>query len=173
MAGKRLAWAVLVLVMPMGAGWAQESPALYLTPGGLDAETAYESVRIGMNVTSQTDTVKSATKLWGDAVEQGRMEECGAGPIDYARFGNGVTLHFQDETFVGWSASAESSATFASGPAIGAPVQELETLAGPVETFESSLGHEFGGEDLFGIADGPGTKAEIEVLWSGISCVFR
>ncbi|WP_339643923.1 hypothetical protein [uncultured Pelagibacterium sp.] len=172
MAGRRLAWMV-VLAMPMGVGWAQESPTLYLAPGGLDAEMAYDSVHIGMNVTSRTDTVKSAIKLWGGALEQGRMEECGAGPIDFARFGNGVTLHFQDETFVGWSASAESSASFANGLTIGAPVIGIEAVAGPVETFESTLGHEFGGENLFGIADGPGTKAKIEVLWSGMSCVFR
>lgn len=173
MAGKRLAWVVFVLAMPMGAGWAQESPALYLASGGLDAQMAYGSVHIGMNAANRTDTVKSARKLWGDALEQGRMEECGAGPIDFARFGNGVTLHFQDETFVGWSASAESSAGFANGLAVGTPVIDIEALVGPVETFESTLGHEFGGKNLFGVADGPGTRARIEVLWSGTSCVFR
>lgn len=173
MVGKRLAWAVLGLAMPMGMGWAQKSPMLYLAPGGLNAETAYGAVHIGMETTSQTDTVKSATKLWGEALEQGRMEECGAGPIDYARFSNGVTLHFQDEIFVGWSTSNASSAGFANGLTIGAPVIDIEAVAGPVETFESTLGNEFGAEDLFGIADGPGTRAKIEVLWSGISCVFR
>ncbi|AEQ50570.1 hypothetical protein [Pelagibacterium halotolerans] len=173
MAGKRLACAVVVVTVPMAAGWAQESLTLYLAPGGLEANGADESVPIDMDVTSQTDTVKSATKLWGEPDEHGRMEECGAGPIDFARFGNGVTLHFQNETFVGWLASNTSSASFANGLGVGAPVMDVEAVAGPVETFESTLGYEFAGENLFGIADGQGTKAEIEVLWSGISCVFR
>jgi hypothetical protein len=173
MTGQRLALASLLMIAPIAAGWAQESPMLYLAPGGLDAEVAGAEIGVSMDTTSEPDTVKSATKLWGDPIEQGRMEECGAGPIDFARFGNGVTLHFQNQTFVGWSTSSESSATFANGLAIGAPVVDIEPVAGPVETFESSLGYEFGGDNLFGIANGPGTKAEIEVLWSGISCVFR
>ncbi|MEQ8446054.1 MAG: hypothetical protein RIB57_09225 [Pelagibacterium sp.] len=173
MTGRQLAFAALFIAAPMAAGWAQDGAALYLAPGGLVAEAAGVEISIGMVTTSEADTVKSATKLWGDPAEQGRMEECGAGPIDFARFGNDVILHFQDETFVGWSASAESSASFANGLAIGVPVMKLEAMAGPVETFESSLGYEFAGENLFGVAAGPGTKAEIEVLWSGISCVFR
>ena len=69
MTGRRLAFAALVVAAPMTAGWAQDGAALYLAPGGLVAEAAGVEISIGMVTTSEADTVKSATKLWGDPVK--------------------------------------------------------------------------------------------------------
>lgn len=158
----------------IGAAAADEAPRLFLAPGGLEvAPVSGAPVLAGFGDTEMFDARKTAIKAWGKPAEEGRMEECGAGPLDFARFGNDVTLHFQDGTFVGWSAGSDSTATLPQGAGVGSSLTEIEAAAGTLETFESSLGREFAAGEVFGIASGPGTDARVELFWSGVSCIFR
>lgn len=171
--GLRLILVMLTVLLPNGAaaGGAME---LHLAPGGLEAiGTGGFAIFLPMEETSQAEALKAATRFWQPPVAQGTMEECGAGPIDFAIFGNGMTLHFQDGAFVGWATAPGAEARFADGRGIGSKVADIETVAGPVEAFESSIGNEFAADDVFGIASGPGTNATVEMLWSGVSCIFR
>ncbi|MCD7059270.1 hypothetical protein [Pelagibacterium xiamenense] len=51
-----------------------------------------------------------ADRLYGDP-ETFTNRECGAGPIDFAAYANGLALHFQDGVLVGWSANAPDMTT--------------------------------------------------------------
>lgn len=167
---------IVTLTALAGNGAAAADPmTLYLAPGGLEVvgQDGQPSIFIPMGETSQADTLKVATKLWAPPFANITMEECGAGPIDSARFENGVDLHFQENVFVGWATGDDAEAQLASGVGEGSTVAELDAIAGPVEVFESTIGHEFAASNVFGIASGPGTDATIEMLWSGVSCIFR
>lgn len=169
-----------VIIVALAALWgigaaAADAIELYLAPGGLEvvAQDGPPSIFIPVDGTSQSDIVKVATKIWGRPFAHITMEECGAGPIDAVRFENGVDLRFQEDVFVGWATGRDTEARFASGVGQGSAVAELDAIAGSVEVFESTIGHEFAAGNVFGTASGPGTGATIEMLWSGVSCIFR
>lgn len=108
--------------------------------------------------------------------------ECGAGPIKFANWDNGLSLAFQESTtkewlFAGWyvdapTANATPLSTM-SGIGIGSTRAELEEVYS-IEVSESTLGHEFSTDsELYGILSGTGKNATIEGLWSGVTCFFR
>lgn len=103
----------------------------------------------------------------------GRMEECGAGPLDYVKWEDSLTLYGQDGAFMGWFAEKGVGAlSTASGIAIGSTRKQLES-AYSAEVFQSTLGTEFLAGDLGGLLDGEGKDAKITHLWAGVSCNFR
>lgn len=104
----------------------------------------------------------------------GTMEECGAGPLQYANWPDGLGLHFQGDKFVGWTVDGRSdnALTTASGIGTGSTRAELEA-AYSVEVSETTLGTEFSAGELFGILDGKSNTAKITNLWAGVSCNFR
>lgn len=103
----------------------------------------------------------------------GRNEECGAGPLDYARWDRALTIYGQDGKFVGWFAdgSAGTIAT-AAGVGLGTTRQDLEQ-AYAVEVFESTLGTEFTAGALSGLLDSPHPDSPVTAFWAGTSCNFR
>ena len=103
----------------------------------------------------------------------GRMDECGAGPLDYVKWEDSLTLYGQDGAFMGWFAETGVGAlSTASGIAVGSTRKELES-AYSIEVFESTLGTEFMAGDLGGLFDGEGKDAKITHLWAGVTCNFR
>ena len=104
----------------------------------------------------------------------GTNSECGAGPLDYAVWADGLTLHFQEDRFVGWALDPRAAGAHAtmSGIGPGSTRRELEA-AYEVQVEETTLGTEFHAGGLEGILDGQGQDARISAMWAGVSCVFR
>ena len=164
---------LIVAVTLAGVARADAETRLYLAPGGLEIIDPEGSRLVAMNEASRAETMEIATLAWGAPASDYSMEECGYGDMQFAEFEGGVTLAFDGEAFIGWMTAPDAATRLANGVGAGSPVGDVEAIAGPVETFESSIGHEFAAGDLYGIADGPGTKGHIEMLWSGVSCIFR
>ena len=106
----------------------------------------------------------------------GTNEECGAGPLGYANWPDGLGLLFDGDKFAGWSLDGRDEGadklTTASGVGIGSTRAEVaDSLAITVE--ESTLGTEFAADDLGGLFDGKGSDAKVTNLWAGVTCVFR
>ncbi|HVF37528.1 MAG TPA: hypothetical protein VNA29_06255 [Sphingomicrobium sp.] len=106
--------------------------------------------------------------------ETGRNEECGAGPIDSARWPDGLSLNFQEGRFAGWWISEDTKGTITtpSGIGTGSTRADLEN-AHSVEVAESTLGTEFHGSGIGGLLEGAGRDSKITALWAGATCVFR
>lgn len=125
-----------------------------------------------------------AEKLKGRA-ETGRAEECGAGPLSYLRWDDGLTLYSLDGLFAGWS--LDETGAPAAAATKGKPAPKLTTISGigigstraqlldayDAKIEQTTLGTEFNAAGLSGILDGTGGKARVTNLWSGVNCVFR
>ncbi len=108
--------------------------------------------------------------------------ECGAGPVKFANWDNGLSLAFQESDtkewlFAGWYVDAPSGnstpLTTMTGIGIGSTRAELEEVYS-IEVSESTLGQEFSTDsELYGILSGSGKNSTIEGLWSGVTCFFR
>ena len=118
---------------------------------------------------SQLETVRGRA-----ANERGANSECGAGPLQFASWDDGLTAWFQDGVFVGWALNgAGARATTMSGLGMGTTRAELEGGPTVVEVKETTLGQEFNAGGVFGVLDGPGAGARVETLWGGTTCNFR
>ncbi|MES2903362.1 MAG: hypothetical protein V4696_04175 [Pseudomonadota bacterium] len=104
----------------------------------------------------------------------GIQSECGAGPLDYAAWPDGLTLYFQKDRFTGWALDgrAAGKVTTAAGVGPGSSRNELEA-AYTAKITQSTLGTEFTAGGLSGLLDGPGASASINSMWAGTSCNFR
>lgn len=116
----------------------------------------------------------AALAFRGAPAATGSLEECGAGPLDYARWADGLTLYFRDSGLVGWALDGrgKDGPTTASGLGVGSSRAELEA-AHDTKVFDSTLGTEFAAGEIFGVLDGTGPKARIANLWAGASCNMR
>ncbi|WP_196259549.1 hypothetical protein [Pelagibacterium limicola] len=147
--------------------------ALYPAGGGLNLKQDGEIHFIPFG-TDQAEVEKLARKLWGEPAHSGSLEECGAGPMDYDAFENSMTLHFQEEAFEGWFMEQGAAIETSSGLGLGSTLSDVRaTLFHEIEVEETTLGHEFWSESLFGIVSGPEETDVVEALWSGVSCLFR
>ncbi len=112
------------------------------------------------------------------AAETGTNGECGAGPLDFATWVDGLTLWFQDGALAGWalngadSGAASRAASTAAGIAPGSTRAELED-AYAVTVSQTTLGTEFAAGELFGLIEGDGQEGRISAMWAGVSCNFR
>lgn len=104
----------------------------------------------------------------------GRNEECEAGPLDYARWPDSLTLYGRDGAFVGWFADSGAAGRVSTAAGIG-PGSTRQDLEGPyqAEVFESTLGTEFTAGSLSGLLDSPHPDSPITAMWAGTSCSFR
>lgn len=150
--------------------------AVALDPGGLMiviADTG--STRMLDFGLPQAQVIEIVTTVAGAPGPVTTNSECGAGPMQFAEFPGGLTLLFQDDKLAGWSVglgSAGKQSTM-SGVGVGSTRSDLVAAYSGVTVSETSLGQEFSAGGLFGILDGPGATAKIEVMWAGTSCVFR
>lgn len=166
-----VAAAAALLIAGLGPAQAAQTE-LYLDFHGLARQSADGAVRsIGFG-TAEGKLGMVAQTVWGTPLDTGTMEECGAGPIDYARYANGMTLHFQDGAFVGW-ATGEAGVTTPDGIGVGTSVGELQAGIGALDIYETTLGLEFDHEDFFGIVSAETPDGVVWALWGGTSCNFR
>lgn len=119
-----------------------------------------------------------AEKLKGPA-QSGRNAECGAGPLNYLSWPDGLKLYSLDGLFAGWALDAPdagakkpSRLTTISGVGIGSSRAEL-LAAYDAKIEQTTLGTEFNAAGLSGLLDSTGPKARVTNLWSGVNCVFR
>ena len=120
------------------------------------------------------DQLLALLEAFRGPADRGTNSECGFGPLDYAVWADGLTLHFHDDLFAGWALDPRAAGVHAtmSGIGPGSTRRELEAAyEGQVE--ETTLGIEFHAGGIEGILDGEGPDARISAMWAGVSCVFR
>lgn len=104
----------------------------------------------------------------------GINQDCGAGPVAYANWPDGLSLVFQDGRFAGWGLDGRAAGAITTAAGIGpgsTRAQLADAYAVAVE--RSSLGTEFMAGGISGVLDGAGTRAKITDMWAGVSCVAR
>lgn len=135
--------------------------------------------------------LKTVTEKLKGRAETGRNQECGAGPLSYISWSDGLTLYALDGLFAGWSLDESGATPTSTGAAtkrkVAADQARLTTVSGigigstraelldvyDAKIEETTLGTEFNAAGLSGILDGKGPKAKVTNLWSGVNCVFR
>lgn len=121
----------------------------------------------------QAQVMASLEAVRGFAAK-GTNQDCGAGPLQYATWRDGLSLVFQDKRFVGWSLNKSAADVIATAAGIGPGTTraELES-AYAVTVSKTSLGYEFSAGDVHGVIDGASAGARITDMWAGVSCVAR
>ncbi len=122
----------------------------------------------------EADVLASLEGVRGPA-EKGTNQDCGAGPVQYASWPDGLSIVFQNGRFVGWGLNRRASGALATASGVGPGMtrQALAALFDAVTFQDTSLGVEFAAGDIFGLLDGAGPKAKITDMWAGVSCVAR
>ena len=122
----------------------------------------------------QTDVLKALNNLRGTATK-GTNEDCGAGPVDYATWPDGLSIVFQRGRFVGWGISSRATGvlTTASGVGPGSTREQLDAAYADVSVRQSSLGTEFSAGGFWGLIDGTKASSRITDMWAGTSCAAR
>lgn len=120
-------------------------------------------------------TVAIVTNVAGVPAPESTNRECGAGPVQFVAWPDGLTLLFQEDRFVGWSVDKDGAGrqSTMSGVGVGSTRSDLAAAYSGVQVSETSLGQEFSAGGLYGVLDGADATAKIEVMWAGTSCVFR
>ena len=120
-------------------------------------------------------------QAFDSAPERSTNEECGAGPMEFSRFGP-LQLGFMDGRFAGWylqenpigGGGAKDGVATSDGVRPGVTLLSDLKSERPVRELETTIGGEFQYETMdygtiTGFADGDGIAA----LQAGIGCVFR
>lgn len=125
---------------------------------------------------AEGDVVRLVARAAGEPAGRGVNGECGAGPLGYASWPDGLTLWFADGAFAGWAVDGRSPGaerlTTMTGLGVGSTRADLER-AYAADVGPSTLGTEFAAGDLGGVLDGSGPGARVTDLWGGVSCAFR
>lgn len=172
------------------AGASRHPPVLSLDGEGLRLIDPDSGATRPLSFGVPLDQLKLVTEKLKGRAEAGRAEECGAGPLAYLRWDDGLTLYALDGLFAGWAldetgapptgadgakakdGKAAPRLTTISGVGIGSTrAQLLDVYDAKIE--QTTLGTEFNAAGLSGILDGTGAKAKVTNLWSGVNCVFR
>ena len=122
----------------------------------------------------EAEVLASLERVRGPA-GKGVDQDCGAGPVQYANWPDGLSLVFQNGQFAGWGLDRRASGALGTANGVG-PGMTRSALAGSfgsVSFQNTSLGTEFAAGDMFGLLDGGGPDAEITDMWAGVSCVAR
>lgn len=137
----------------------------FLQPSGSARPIAFGS--------PENEVIASLERLRGSS-DQGTNENCGAGPVQVARWPDGLSVIFQDGRFVGWGLGRSASGAIATAAGIGPGSTRAELDAAYNATVSrSSLGSEFSAGGLYGVLDGASADARITDMWAGVSCVAR
>lgn len=131
------------------------------------------SLAFGMK---EAEVVTIVNNVQGKIRDRGVNQECGAGPLGYTSWGNGLTLWFNKGVFAGWIVDGRNpnakKLTTLSGIGTGSTRTQL-TKAYRVKVQQTSLGTEFSTDNLGGILTGTKPTDKISSLWSGTTCLFR
>lgn len=126
--------------------------------------------------TKEADVVSILTNLRGKPSSRGVNQECGAGPLGFASWADGLSLQFNQGRFAGWNVNGRSKGanklTTISGVGTGSTRTQLNK-AYTVKVSQSSLGTEFSAGSLGGLLSGSKPTDRVISLWSGTTCFFR
>ncbi|ASJ91534.1 aspartate-semialdehyde dehydrogenase [Porphyrobacter sp. CACIAM 03H1] len=118
------------------------------------------------------------TRVLGPVLRTGENAECGAGPVVFTDFAGGLTVHFQDDRFVGWNwrapqdgdAPATGTVTLPGKVQLGTARAVVEAAPGFARVEGSTLGEEFAlGGEIGGFIAGD----KVDMLYAGTQCFFR
>lgn len=119
---------------------------------------------------AQADTLAALTNALGAPTETGTNADCPPGPVDFADFGQAMTLYFQDGAFAGWFTRDSGQSTM-NGIAPGSTRADLAGSGSAVEFTETSLGQEFDVGGVYGIMNEDASA--VDLLWAGANCFAR
>tara|TARA_R110002124_G_scaffold190507_2_gene357827 strand:+ start:2255 stop:2872 length:618 start_codon:yes stop_codon:yes gene_type:complete len=111
----------------------------------------------------------------GTAPTLGHNGECGAGAMDFADWGDDLTLAFQDGKLAGWWAGDQAPAGFSTirDIHVGSTLAQVRAAWPDVAVTNDSIGPEFASRDIYGTLSGTTASATVTALWAGVSCIFR
>ena len=106
-----------------------------------------------------------------------RLDECGAGPMEFAAYGP-LKLNFLDGKFVGWFAETGSDAVTVDGFTLGISLRDIRSERAATRIAASTLDGEFeyssgDGNTIGGFLKGSGDGAVVTSLFAGVNCFFR
>lgn len=138
----------------------------FLPPNGSARPLSFGEPEVGV--------LASLERVRGPAVK-GVNQDCGAGPVQYANWADGLSLVFQNGEFAGWGLDQRAAGAIATANGVGPGTTRTELAAsfGSVTFQNTSLGLEFAAGDIFGLLEGTGPEAKITHMWAGVSCVAR
>lgn len=134
-----------------------------------DAQGAARAIPFGTPQATAISTV--AASVGGAAPEVTTNSECGAGPIQFAEFSNGLQLLFQGGTFQGWFLR-ERGLTTVNGIGVGSTRADLDEAFNIEMVPDSTLGVEFSAGELGGFLTADGAAGTVESLYAGLTCFF-
>lgn len=112
-------------------------------------------------------------KLRGPA-GKGVNQDCGAGPVEYANWADGLSLVFQDGKFAGWGLDGRAAGAIVTASNIGPGSTRAALEDAYTATVEqSTLGTEWRAGAMSGLLDGRVAKARITDMWAGVNCAAR
>ena len=121
----------------------------------------------------EDEVVASLERLRGRAA-RGTNGECGAGPLRYANWPDGLSLLFGDKHFAGWSLDKRAAGTITTMAGIGPGSRRSELESAYAAKFMvTTIGTEFSAGKIGGVLDGAKPTARITVMWAGTTCIFR
>lgn len=159
--------------------WKDEPAALALMADGLSLLPVgvFQPKVIAFGATRAEVETAAASAFPGVTPERSTNDECGAGPMQFTRFGT-LTLNFQDGKFAGWFADSPANIATIDGIQPGVTREELERER-PVELVENTtLEGEFSytlpnDTEIAGFLEGTGGSAVVKSLNAGTDCFFR
>lgn len=153
----------------------EEGPVVALAPDGLTLVAPSGSTRQLVFGLGKVEAVEILAQAEGVSGQESANPECGAGPMVFVEWPDGLTALFQEDRFVGWSVGhgASRKLTTMNGVGIGATRSQLTAAFSGATVEETTLGQEFAAGGLSGILTGPGANDTVDAIWAGTSCVFR
>lgn len=172
-ASETAAPAVEAASTPTATAPAQAAGGLAVEGEGLRIFDATGAARALPFETPQATVIAAATaSIGGAAPELSTNDECGAGPIQFVDYANGLQLLFQDGKFGGWGLR-EPGLTTVDGVGVGmtrASLVEDHTIE---IIADSTLEGEFTMGEMGGFLSGAGPDATVSSLYAGLTCFFR
>ena len=141
-----------------------EPSPLSLDARGIQPTVSQLRIDFGRAQVGVVDTVR---RLLGEGPDQvATNTECGAGPITAVGWADGLTLNFQDGTFVGW-VSTDPGLPAGGGIRPGQSRLDLPQVSFSVTT----LGTEFSRNAVYGLLTE--NDEAVRIVWAGTTCFFR
>ncbi len=152
-----------------------ETAVLAVEGGGIrffnPATTAATAIQFGR---PQSEVLATLERVRGPT-GKGTNESCEAGPVQYAKWPDGLSLVFQRDRFVGWGLDGRAAGAISTAGGIGpgSTREALDQTYANVEVSKTTLGDEFSAGGFFGLLDGPNATSKITDMWAGVNCVAR
>ncbi len=154
-------------------------PEVTLSADGIILVNAVEGRGAATSLTFGRDkpTVLDVMRIDFGKPKLSRLDECGAGPMEFAAWGP-LTLNFLDGKLVGWRAEKGAPVVTVDGLQIGNTLAEIKHERSaqriPGSTLEGEFEYASGdGGTIGGFLDGAGDSAKVVSLHAGTNCFFR